>query len=176
MNVSVIKDLAVAISVVVIPIVVLVAGSGFSEALKERELEGEFVKLAIDVLRDKPSTENKKLRVWSVRVIDKYSGVPFTDEEKIDLIENIQLPTSSFSSNSIAIVWGLDNEKTKKIQIDLTKLGYYSGPIDGVFGLSTKNSFNRFRKANGFKIFEMHKAIKELRSVATNKNSHNKAH
>lgn len=170
-KISVIKDLAVAISAVIIPIVVLIAGSAYNEALKERELEGEFVKLAIDILRGKPSAENKKLRVWSVRVIDKYSGVPFTDEEKTDLIEKIQLPTSNLSPNSIARMWGIDNEKTKQIQTDLTKLGYYSGAIDGVFGLSTKNSFSRFRKDNGFSSFELFKAIKELHTIATKENS-----
>ncbi len=54
-------------------------------------MEGRFVELAIDILRQKPTEQSQNLRDWATQVIDKYSGVTFSDSTKRDLIKSITI-------------------------------------------------------------------------------------
>jgi hypothetical protein len=50
----------------------------YAHALKERELQGKFVELAVTILRDAPKGDStRSLRSWATQVLDRYSGVPF---------------------------------------------------------------------------------------------------
>ena len=83
------------VSAIVIPIVLLWIGNNFSTALKERELQGKFIELAVQILREEPTKQAAGLRDWATQVLNNYSGVPFTLETKRALIENTPLPSSS---------------------------------------------------------------------------------
>lgn len=63
-------------------------GNEYSAALKERELQGKFVEIAIEILRNEPEPEKAGLRRWAVEVIDSYSGVPLKNDAKETLINN----------------------------------------------------------------------------------------
>jgi predicted chitinase len=89
------KTVSSVASAVIIPIVLLIVGNQFSGAIKERELQGKFVELAVSILREKPSEETRNLRDWATQVINRYSGVPLSAATKKDLIENTPLLPSA---------------------------------------------------------------------------------
>jgi hypothetical protein len=62
-------------------------------AIKERELEGRFVELAVQILKEEPNTSAPPLREWATQVLDRYSGVPLGLEVKQALIKTILLPS-----------------------------------------------------------------------------------
>ncbi len=81
----------------VLPIVLLIVGNQFSGAIKERELQGKFVELAVNILRGDPSEETRNLREWATQIINQYSGVPLSAQTKEDLIEKTPLLPSRIS-------------------------------------------------------------------------------
>jgi len=87
------KTVSSIIAAIVIPLAVAWVGDGFSQALKEREIQGKFVELAVQILREEPSKQEAGLRDWATQVLNKYSGVPFSAETKKALIESTPLPS-----------------------------------------------------------------------------------
>jgi hypothetical protein len=77
------------IATVIIPVVIAIIGSQYTSAVKEREVQGKFVALAVDILKQKPSDENRNIREWSTNILNKYSGVRLSDAARNDLINNI---------------------------------------------------------------------------------------
>lgn len=88
------KAISSMVAAVVIPLAVAWVGNGFSTALKEREIQGKFVELAVQILREEPSKQAAGLRDWATEVLNKYSGVPFSAETKKALIESTPLPSA----------------------------------------------------------------------------------
>jgi predicted chitinase len=82
------KSVSAIASAVVIPVVLLLASNEFSRAIKEREIQGKFVELAVNILREHPSEDTRNIRGWATQVINAYSGVPLSEKTKNDLIEN----------------------------------------------------------------------------------------
>lgn len=97
MELEKLKTASAIVTAVVVPVALAYVGNSYSSALKEREMQARFVELAIDVLRKPPEKGAEALRSWSVDVIDKYSGVPFSASVRQRLIESGSLPTSSGS-------------------------------------------------------------------------------
>ncbi|MFK0089732.1 hypothetical protein ACIQUS_20850 [Pseudomonas sp. NPDC090755] len=87
------KAISSVVAAIVIPLAVAWVGNGFSTALKEREIQGKFVELAVQILREEPSKQAAGLRDWATEVLNKYSGVPFSAETKKALIESTPLPS-----------------------------------------------------------------------------------
>lgn len=99
------------IAAVVIPLALAYIGNKYSSAIKERELQGRFVELATDILREEPVDQNKALRNWATKVIDEYSGVKLTDDARNELIENTSLPSPVVAiSGPWVVVMGADKE------------------------------------------------------------------
>ena len=67
-------------------------GGVYSDAIKERELQGSFVELAVNILSTEPETETQALREWAILVIDKHSGVPMAPELAETLTTGAALP------------------------------------------------------------------------------------
>ncbi len=88
------KIAAGAASAVIIPVVLLIVGNNYSTAIKERELQGQFVQLAVAILREEPTQETRSLRGWATDVIDEFSGVELPKQARQDLIENLSLTTA----------------------------------------------------------------------------------
>ena len=65
-----------AFAAVVIPIAVAWIGYQYTQSIKEREIQGKFVELAVDILRTEPKPEDKALRDWGTQIINKFSGGP----------------------------------------------------------------------------------------------------
>ena len=83
------------LAAVLIPIVLAVIGNQYSTAIKERELQGKFVELAVDILREEPTPETDSLRAWATKVIDRYSGINLGMAARERLIRTVPLPFSS---------------------------------------------------------------------------------
>jgi hypothetical protein len=89
------KSVSSIASAVVIPVVLLWVGNSFTSAIKERELQGKFVELAVQILREEPEKQALGLRDWATQVLDKYSGIPFSNETKKALVERTPLPSGA---------------------------------------------------------------------------------
>jgi len=77
------------IATIVIPVMLAVIGNQYSNSMKEREIQGEFVALAVDILKQKPSEGSRNIREWATAILNKYSGVQMSDAARDDLINNI---------------------------------------------------------------------------------------
>lgn len=65
---------------------------------------------------------------------------------------------------------GSEGENVKKIQVELKKINYYSGQIDGIFGESTKQALIKLQQdynleANGVCDLETIKKIDFIKSL-----------
>jgi len=87
------KAVSSIIAAIFLPVVLLVAGNTYSSAIKERELEGRFVELAIDILKQAPTDDTRNLRDWATEVVSRYSGVALSAATQKDLIEKTPLPS-----------------------------------------------------------------------------------
>jgi len=72
---------------VLIPIVVVVVGNEYSATIKYAENSIKYTELAITVLDNKPTEENKNLRLWAIDVLNEYSGVNINEEAKNELLK-----------------------------------------------------------------------------------------
>ena len=88
-----VKILSGSFAAVLIPVIVAYIGYTYTQTIKEREIQGRFVELAVDILRDEPKPENKSLRDWGTQIINKYSGIQLTKELKNDLIDRTSFPS-----------------------------------------------------------------------------------
>lgn len=79
------------------PIVVAVLGYSINTSVKEKEIHGRFVEVAVSILQNSKSVDYPALRKWSVTIIDKYSGVTMSEEVSSELIQK-GLPINDFSS------------------------------------------------------------------------------
>src|SRR5215467_15201186 len=80
-----------AVAAVLIPIVLAVVGNAYTTAIKEREIQGRFVELALNILKDEPTKENENIRKWAVQVINAYSGVPLSAAAESDLVQKVPI-------------------------------------------------------------------------------------
>ena len=88
------KNLASAVAVVAVPVVVAVVGSYYTTVTKEREVSGKFVELAVQILSKEPTrTEtDARIRTWATTILDQYSGVRFDTKTRDDIVNNSPLP------------------------------------------------------------------------------------
>jgi hypothetical protein len=95
------KTVGSLLSSILLPLVLLLVGSQFTAATKEREIQGSFVELATQILRETPTAETKLLREWALKVIDRYSGVPLPAETARSLVEKTALPSETPAPEAI---------------------------------------------------------------------------
>lgn len=85
------QALATVVAAVLIPLVVGIMGHLFTRAVKEREVQGKFVELAVEILREPPAEGTESIRRWATQVVDRYSGVPLPKEAREDLVARVGL-------------------------------------------------------------------------------------
>ena len=81
-----------AFAAIFIPIAVAAIGWFYTQSISEREIQGKFVELAVEILETEPTPKNMELRKWGTQIINKYSGVPLTQELQKGLIDKTRLP------------------------------------------------------------------------------------
>src|SRR5687767_2358715 len=114
------KIISNASSIVIIPLVIAFLGNLYSKSTKEKEIQGRFVELSLQILKEKPSGENKNIRKWAVNVINEYSGVKLEPEAEKDLIENVPLTVTNSSDLNFDVPISKNEEP---IQVQVT-FGY----------------------------------------------------
>ena len=103
------RTLAAALLSITTTIALPVLGYMFTQAIKEREVQGKFVELSVSILREKPVDEAKNLRIWATNVISRYSGVTLPEQTINDLLNSQSLPQQQ-----------TDHPPKTKISLDLT--------------------------------------------------------
>lgn len=84
--------LAGVVAAVLIPVVLALVGSWTSTALKDQEIRGQFVQLAVSILQQPPTPENRSVREWAIDVINRYSDVPLQAAAVESLKDSAALP------------------------------------------------------------------------------------
>jgi len=95
------KALSGFIASVIIPVVVFFVGHQYSNALKDSELQAEYISMATDIVADEPTAATRDLREWAVQVIKRYSEVPLTGTPATALKNTLRLPKPSFSDEAL---------------------------------------------------------------------------
>jgi hypothetical protein len=91
---QVLTALATAASLVLIPLVLAFVGNKYSNATKEKEIRARFLELAVGILNKPDSTGDPEIRRWAVKVIDRYSEVPFSDSARTLLVGGASIASS----------------------------------------------------------------------------------
>ncbi len=108
------KVISTIIAAILIPLAIAIVGNEYSKSIKEKEAQSHFVELALNILTSEPNIKQMDLREWATQVIDKYSGIPFSDSTKQNLISNYSLPSfnikayESLSSLLIRAIYLMD--------------------------------------------------------------------
>ncbi len=106
---KIIGEILIGIGALLIPLVIQISSSKYTNTLKEREIGTHYVEVAIGILLQDPSKQNtKELRMWAIDVINKYSDVKLSASAKKDLLEKklAPLPTSFGRGPYGAQPWG----------------------------------------------------------------------
>ena len=88
MNLEKAKTAITLMSAVFIPIALAFVGNNYTQAQKERDIQAQFVKIAVEILQAPPTQENRNVRDWATQIINKYSGVPLSNAAQKDLVES----------------------------------------------------------------------------------------
>jgi len=70
-------------SLIAIPVLIAIGGWVVQNNLSNQALKGEYVKVAISVLKEKPSKENIPLKRWAATILNKYSEVKLSKNELV---------------------------------------------------------------------------------------------
>lgn len=68
------------------PLAIASVGHWYTSALKEREIQTEYIELAISILREEPSESNLNVREWAVDIINEYSPVEVNKATRDELM------------------------------------------------------------------------------------------
>lgn len=72
-----------AIGAVAIPLIIFFAGSMISTSLRDREAQTKLIEISINILKTKPGNEeDKAIRMWALEVLDRFSEVKMSQEQK----------------------------------------------------------------------------------------------
>lgn len=138
------KTIVTLISAAIIPLVVAFLGNSYTQALKEREVQAQFVKIAVDILQSQPSQHNRSVREWATQIINRYSGVPLGTEARRDLIERVPISATEFGQKYAG---SLSSDDISRAQEDLRTLGFYKGPINGNADKATIEAIMEFQRS-----------------------------
>lgn len=140
------KTVITLLSAVIIPVLLAYLGSRFTNVQKERDIQAQFVKIAVDILQAPPTRENKNVREWATQIINQYSGVPLSSEARRDLIENVQISALEFGLKYAAKA---PSATVDKVQDALRQLGYLTGPATGSADQAMVEALIAFQREHG---------------------------
>jgi hypothetical protein len=89
------------IASVIIPLALAYVGNQYSTALKESELQAQYVSMATDILADEPTADTKDLREWAIKIVNQYSEVPLGSTTESQLKSKVSLPKANLSDATI---------------------------------------------------------------------------
>ena len=104
---EILKVTVSAIGSVALPVVILLISKQATDALKSRELSTKYVELALSILTEEPSDENKDLRDWAIQTLNLHADIKLPEKSTINLLTPIKLLTSLEAQMQLA---GFDRE------------------------------------------------------------------
>jgi hypothetical protein len=90
----IVRDISAIIAAIVIPVTLAISGNHINSTIKDKEIRLQYVGIAVDILKSKPTDETKALRDWSILVIQEYSTIPFSTNA-INELQSNPLPKAS---------------------------------------------------------------------------------
>jgi len=66
---KVVSVVIAAVAAAIVPIVLGIIAHRYTQAFKEREIQGKFVELAVQILNQEPSAEERNLREWATQLL-----------------------------------------------------------------------------------------------------------
>lgn len=140
------KTLSTAVASILVPLAVAVVGNSLTQAINKREVEQNFVELAIEILQAEPSDETENLRVWATKIIDKYSGVQMSAEAVAELQK---VPLRPLSLGSRVLSLGDSGSDVRELQTILSNRFGYATVVDGSFGPQLESIIREIQTNNG---------------------------
>jgi LAS superfamily LD-carboxypeptidase LdcB len=95
-----IKDIAIAVSSVISAVAIPFVGYWVSSAVKNKEIEGKFVELAVSILKEEPKPSQLNLRQWATDIINHYSGISLSKQAASDLINRTVIPSANVDART----------------------------------------------------------------------------
>jgi hypothetical protein len=83
------------VAATIIPLAIAFVGHWYTDAIKQRELEGRFSELVLALLAKQPGTDgagDEQVRRWAAAVVAKYSGVAMDEATITSLAQSTRLP------------------------------------------------------------------------------------
>ncbi|WP_392534602.1 peptidoglycan-binding protein [Nostoc sp. C117] len=80
-----------------------------------------------------------------------YANTPSTATSKPEILELAQA-NSRISASAPVLTTGSQGSDVQRLQIQLKKLGYYNGAVDGKYNVTTEIAVAKFQKVKGLKI------------------------
>ncbi|KAA1157004.1 hypothetical protein EU508_18965 [Pseudoalteromonas fuliginea] len=80
------------VGTVLIAPAILIFGTIYADAIKNKESNVELLKLAVDILKEKPDNTDSNIRKWAIEIVNRHSEEKFNQETKLSLEENVILP------------------------------------------------------------------------------------
>jgi tetratricopeptide (TPR) repeat protein len=146
-----ISTLSGLIAAVVIPVVIALVGNAYTRAIREREIQGRLVELAIGILKEMPDEENREVRSWAVDVVDQFSGVRFPTKAKADLVERVSLPAPLTSAEYRGMARRLKAEKRFDAAVEAYRAAFDMDPSNpeplNYAGVILSRDLNKFDDA-----------------------------
>jgi len=81
---------------IAIPMILAIFGYLVQNQIASEGLRKDYVQIAISILKENPSAQEKELRTWAVKVLDENSPIPFSSKAKSSLEKGFPLVLSHF--------------------------------------------------------------------------------
>ena len=96
------------------------------------------------------TTCNKKVDTLETRVtsLENTVGIKSEKESTVTTPQETSVASAAAKAEEMTVT---DNPTKKDIQSALKNAGFYTGVVDGKFGLMTKKAIEKFQEANGLK-------------------------
>lgn len=69
----------------------MISGFWIDGTIKEKEIKLKYIEIAVSILQDDPNNDTRRLRLWAIEVVQKFSVVPFS-EDVVKELEQSALP------------------------------------------------------------------------------------
>jgi hypothetical protein len=115
---------------IAIPLILAIFGYLVQNQIASEGLRKDYVQIAISILKENPTAQEKDLRAWAVKVLDENSPIPFSANVKTSLEKGFPLITHRFIFPDAPDGCMKQAEKLAFIPIfeSATKKGYFDVP------------------------------------------------
>jgi hypothetical protein len=83
------QSIASITAAIAIPLILAIFGFLVQNQISSDSLKKDYVEMAINILEENPSMQEKELRIWAATIIEKYSPIPFNQKVKSSLEQGL---------------------------------------------------------------------------------------